>query len=223
MCRTTAERATKAVGCTDHAGCSASGGLSQSSGREVPSLAVAVMKVFKAGTVAREFDDSYMGPLLRQVRDLSQECFSEDCTKMCSVRGGYKINILHGCGGAESTVVVSDIYQLFGFITVKVNPTLKCLSIRNVAVPPTARRHGHGRKLVRWAITHARQLPEVHVVSLFSLPDAIEFYQRLGFRKKKMADSGDLDEDVSYVPGQIFMEYRLKGKMSVNRKRQTRR
>merc|ERR1719171_3211123 len=87
-------------------------------------------------------------------------------------------------------------------------PQKRCMSIAKVAVPEMYRRCGFGRELMSWAMLYAKTNKEVEMLSLSSLPEAISFYQRIGF--KKLHEIKERCEDDNLVPGQFYMEYRVK-------------
>eukprot|EP00442_Polarella_glacialis_P020064 CAMPEP_0115091958 /NCGR_PEP_ID=MMETSP0227-20121206/26442_1 /TAXON_ID=89957 /ORGANISM="Polarella glacialis, Strain CCMP 1383" /LENGTH=246 /DNA_ID=CAMNT_0002483609 /DNA_START=177 /DNA_END=917 /DNA_ORIENTATION=+ len=145
--------------------------------------------------------DPEKAALLALVRDLGQECFREDCLEGCSKRGGWRINILAAGLGQGAGV------SLLGFVVYRVKPEVHALTVAKLAVPAIYRRKGYGRVLMADLVQQAKSLPEIDVVSLASLQEAITFYHSLGFKRKQAITAKD--ETVSLVPGQVFMERRV--------------
>lgn len=146
--------------------------------------------------------------LLRQAKELSEDCFYEDCTEGCSKRGGWRLTLL--ASGMEE----GSGATLLGFLVFRLKPDLSMpvLSVSKLAVPEAFRRRGYGRKLTIWATQYAKTLPMIQCIGLSSLPDAVTFYQHLGFRRmhviKAKEDVAEQDDDL--IPGQVYMEFKIK-------------
>lgn len=147
-----------------------------------------------------------MMSLLAQVKELSKECFEDNCLDGCSKRGGWHVTLLAGMGPEKEVDVTAKPKLLLGFVVYRLKPNLHVLSVAKLAVPQVYRRRGYGRQLISWAIQYVKKLPEISCVSLASLPEAVPFYQRLGFRKLHViTDTTEGHED--YIPGQVYMEF----------------
>merc|ERR1712118_212395 len=72
---------------------------------------------------------------------------------------------------------------LLGFMAYILKPSVQCVSIAKIAIVPERRGHGYGNKLVQWCIGMAKKHSNIMYLSLTSLPLAIRFYERIGFRK----------------------------------------
>lgn len=73
-----------------------------------------------------------------------------------------------------------------------------------LAVPEQHRRRGFGRLLMLWAQKQARENMQISSISLSALPEAVKFYQRLGF--KKLHEITSKDDELALFPGQVYME-----------------
>eukprot|EP00931_Biecheleriopsis_adriatica_P032821 TRINITY_DN19103_c0_g3_i1.p1 TRINITY_DN19103_c0_g3~~TRINITY_DN19103_c0_g3_i1.p1 ORF type:complete len:255 (+),score=62.69 TRINITY_DN19103_c0_g3_i1:55-819(+) len=144
--------------------------------------------------------DPTMAALLEQARELSQACFKDDCLDGCSKRGGWRISLL--AGGLDQGAGAF----LLGFVVYRLKPEVKALSVSKLAVPDRYRRRGYGRIMMQGLVQQAKQLPEIETVSLSSLPDAITFYQRLGFKRLHVITAKDATD--TFFPGQVYMELR---------------
>mmetsp|Transcript_102227 Transcript_102227/g.289150 ORF Transcript_102227/g.289150 Transcript_102227/m.289150 type:complete len:214 (+) Transcript_102227:75-716(+) len=139
--------------------------------------------------------DERLSALLREVRVLSEKAFHEDCLTEITKKAGWKLSLL----------VSSDLSVLCGFIVAKV--TKGTLSIAKLAVCEDFRKHGFGRFIMDEMAKAAKKQGDVFEVCLSSLPEAVAFYQRLGykaFRDLKLRSEEDL------VEGQVYMEKRLR-------------
>lgn len=133
---------------------------------------------------------------LQEIRELSQDCFGSDSTDKCSKRQGWHL-----------TVLTQD-QILLGFISYKIRSPV--LSIANIAVPVEQRRKGYGKALIRWAQRYARKQAKassVEVVGLSALKESVPFYKAMGFHDVGVRR---IEEDTTVIPGQVYMEYRLK-------------
>lgn len=150
-------------------------------------------------------DDAGMRCLLSQIRNLSQECFKEDCLEHCSKRGGWRLTLLIArIRDGEASEVPT---LLLGFIVYKHKPEMGVFSVAKIAVPGELRRHGFGRQLMSWALQTAKKDPQIGCISLSSLPQAVTFYQRLGF--KRLHEITAKDENALF-PGQVYMEQKIR-------------
>merc|ERR1711907_553404 len=89
-------------------------------------------------------------------------------------------------------------------IVYRLSPQKNTMGIAKLAVPEQYRRFGFGRQLIAWSVQYAKALKDIHILSLCSLPKAVNFYRRLGF--KKIREITEASEDDSLIPGQIHME-----------------
>eukprot|EP00933_Yihiella_yeosuensis_P064110 TRINITY_DN67449_c0_g1_i1.p1 TRINITY_DN67449_c0_g1~~TRINITY_DN67449_c0_g1_i1.p1 ORF type:complete len:259 (+),score=60.05 TRINITY_DN67449_c0_g1_i1:68-844(+) len=142
--------------------------------------------------------DPTIAALLSQVLELGQECFHEDCLKDCSKRGGWRLSLLSSGTGADAL--------LLGFVVYRLRPEVRALAIAKLAVPDRFRRRGFARMLMQDLMQTAKKMPEIDCVSLASLPLAITFYQRLGFKKLHTITAKD-DASCAF-PGQVYMEFK---------------
>lgn len=159
---------------------------------------------------------THMRRLVRATSDLSVACFETDVIKGVSRKGRWKLTLL---ARKDSPHNQDDPWGgLLGFIAYKVKPLVQSISIAKLAVVPESRGRGHGHKLTNWCIAMGKKLPNIVYLSLTSLPKAIRFYKQIGFKQvdvdlaklDPMGEDDDADWDV--VQGQIYMEYRCKGR-----------
>mmetsp|Transcript_14886 Transcript_14886/g.42225 ORF Transcript_14886/g.42225 Transcript_14886/m.42225 type:complete len:220 (-) Transcript_14886:215-874(-) len=139
--------------------------------------------------------DSLMAGLIDQTRALSEAEFHEDCTKEITKKAGWKLSMLAS----------GDLSVLCGFVVSKV--TNGSLSIAKIAVPAGFRGLGFGRYIMDELMKAAKKQGDVYDVCLSSLPTAMSFYQRLGFKAFKNLK---LRSDEELVEGQVYMEKRLR-------------
>lgn len=134
--------------------------------------------------------------LIRAARDLSIRVFDEDCLLEVTKKSGWKLSLL----------ATKDLSLLCGFIISKV--AKGALSIAKLAVPSEFRGSGFGRLIMDDVMKSAKKQGEAYEVCLSSLPTAIKFYQRLGFKAFTglKIDSGSDD----LVEGQVYMEKKLR-------------
>merc|ERR1719272_193859 len=106
--------------------------------------------------------------------------------------------------------------SLIGFLIYRIRPELESFSIAKLATVPEHRRQGHGRRFIEWCIKSAKKQSTISFISLSSLPEAVKFYQRLGFRAVNVdlekAACSECEPGEDLVEGQVYMEYRLKGR-----------
>lgn len=138
--------------------------------------------------------DPRVAGLLRQLRELSDVVFHEDCLVEVTKRSPWRLFLLAS----------EDLAVLCGFITFRVMNGR--LSIAKTAVPLEFRGLGFGRHLLENVMKTAKTQSDVYEVILSSLSTAVTFYQRCGFKAMKGVKSGE--EDV--VEGQVYMVKKLK-------------
>jgi ribosomal protein S18 acetylase RimI-like enzyme len=142
--------------------------------------------------------DERIRALISQTRELSQTVFEEDCLQEVTKKSGWKLSLL----------VSDDLTVLCGFVVARM--TKGTLSIAKLAVPSHFRGLGFGKLVMDELTKVAKKQGDVYDICLSSLPTAVSFYQRLGFkafRGLKMAAAGE-EEDL--VEGQVYMEKRLR-------------
>mmetsp|Transcript_98131 Transcript_98131/g.282104 ORF Transcript_98131/g.282104 Transcript_98131/m.282104 type:complete len:337 (+) Transcript_98131:112-1122(+) len=165
--------------------------------------------------------DSYLRRLIRATSDLSKEAFESDVLDGVSRKGKWKLTLLSLPRGSFPD---DDPWGgLLGFIAYKLKPAVQCVSIAKLAVVPEHRGKGHGHKLVQWCIAMAKKQQNIIYLSLTSLPQAVRFYKQIGFRPVDVdltkLDPGGIEDDYDYVAGQVYMEYRCKGRAGGKRHR----
>lgn len=139
--------------------------------------------------------DSQLEGLLQQARELSEIAFNEDFSAEVTKKSGWKLSLL----------VSKDQSIFFGFAVAKV--TKGMLSVAKIAVAVEFRGCGMGRHIMNELMKAAKKQGNVYEVCLSSLPAAITFYTRLGFRAFEGL-RGIAQEDM--VEGQVYMEKRLR-------------
>jgi len=142
--------------------------------------------------------DEALAGLILQVRELSEKAFDEDCLAEITKKSCWKLSLLAS----------KDHHVLCGFIVAKV--TRGSLSIAKLAVREELRGRGFGRLIMDEMTKSAKKQGDIFEVCLSSLPTAIKFYQRLGFKAfwGLRTDAGDSNE--RFVEGQVYMEKRLR-------------
>lgn len=140
-----------------------------------------------------------MASLVRQSRELSESVFDENCMLEVTKRSGWKLSIL----ASEDSAV------LCGFIVSKV--VKGSLSISKLAVPADFRGQGFGKRIMDELTKAAKKQGDVFEVCLSSLPEAVRFYERLGF---KAIRGLKLEAGEDLVEGQVYMEKRLRRRLS---------
>lgn len=133
--------------------------------------------------------------LLSQTRQLSWKVFDEDCLQEVTKKSGWKLSLL----------VSHDMAMLCGFILSRVKNG--SLSIAKIAVPAHFRGQGFGKRIMDEVMKAAKKQRDVFDVCLSSLPGAVTFYQRLGFKAFHDLKASS-DEDL--VEGQVYMEKKLR-------------
>eukprot|EP00746_Dinoflagellata_sp_MGD_P003071 gnl/MRDRNA2_/MRDRNA2_105986_c0_seq1.p1 gnl/MRDRNA2_/MRDRNA2_105986_c0~~gnl/MRDRNA2_/MRDRNA2_105986_c0_seq1.p1 ORF type:complete len:399 (-),score=123.13 gnl/MRDRNA2_/MRDRNA2_105986_c0_seq1:407-1603(-) len=169
-----------------------------------------------------------MQRLVKATTDLSMQAFNTDVIEKISRKSKYRLTLivkpekdsLDNDGADQND---EDPWGgLLGFISYRLFPELQCVSVAKLAVVPESRGLGHGSRIIDWIISHAKKQKELCFISLSSLPTAIKFYKKIGFREVK-----DIDLDAfptpgpeeDYVAGQVYMEYRIKGRRRPTKKR----
>jgi len=152
-----------------------------------------------------------MRALVQAVSSLSRDAFEEDALEMVTRKSRWKLTLL-ACPPDDCLSLDGAEHPLIGFIVYRLRPELQCLSIAKLAIVPEHRRKGHGCRLIEWCIRLARKQSNVSFISLSSLPEAVRFYQRLGFRKFDVALDQRCGPDEDLVEGQVYMEKPIKGR-----------
>jgi len=171
--------------------------------------------------------------LMNEVSLLSHDAFEEDALNMVTRKGGWRMTLLarpEGFTPPVAELIPLDGFSLdgpgfqpalIGFVVYRLRPELDCLSIAKIATVPEHRKMGHGRRLIEWCIKAAKKQSSLDYISLSSLPEAIKFYNVLGFRaiEVNLEKSGknECASDEDFVEGQVYMEYRLKGRSRARR------
>jgi ribosomal protein S18 acetylase RimI-like enzyme len=133
--------------------------------------------------------------LLKQVSAMSLGHFHEDALQKVGKKSGW--NLMLYCSG--------DMQEVWGFAVYKLNLPLRVLSLGKIAVPDRLQGLGFGKCMLKELVQLARKTP-VDAICCSSLPGAIKFYERLGF--KGSPEVGRSDPDGIFIPGQLFMEQR---------------
>lgn len=164
---------------------------------------------FAASTQA----DPFLVGLIRAAKTLSLEAFEGDVLEGISRKGKWKLTLL---AQRRHEVREDDPWNgLLGFLSYSYKRHMDCMSIAKVAVVPESRGCGLGLKIVQWAIGMARKQQGIKFVSLSSLPAAVKFYKKIGFKQVQVDFNkceNDLEEDENYVEGQVYMELFVRNK-----------
>jgi ribosomal protein S18 acetylase RimI-like enzyme len=140
--------------------------------------------------------------LLGQAAGLSKEHFHEDALANVNNKSGQRFLLY--CSG--------DLQELWGFAVYKFKMQSGILALGKLAVPEYLRGLGFGSAMVKELLRVGRAVPALDTMALSSLPGAIAFYKRLGFKKHEGALRMD-DDTIGYIEGQVYMDYRFrKGK-----------
>lgn len=142
--------------------------------------------------------DVRMANLLSQLSSLSEKVFDEDCSEITK-KSGWKLTVLAS----------DDLCVLCGFLVAKVvNGTL---SISKLAVPVEFRGNGFGKFLMDETMKLYKKQGNIYEVCLSSLPAAVSFYQRLGFKAFKGWSKANMERlsERNLVEGQVYMEKKL--------------
>lgn len=157
--------------------------------------------------------DARLQELLKQVGELSEDIFHENCVGggqgAVSKKSGWKLTLLaRPVPEDPSNAPPEDPTKLLGFIVYRLRPDYQCLSVAKIAVPEEHRSRGFGRYLMDWVVKYAQKQGNLLYLSLSSLPDAVKFYQRFGFKSVNV--SAIREDDCELIEGQVYMEYQLK-------------
>lgn len=166
--------------------------------------------------------------LVKATTDLSMQAFGTDVIEKISKKSKYRLTLLVkseqeflDADGAESSN--KDPWGgLLGFIAYRLFSELQCVSVAKLAVVPEARGLGHGGRIINWIIAHAKKQKDLCFLSLSSLPTAIKFYKKIGFREVTDINLDNYPapgDEEDYVPGQVYMEYRIKGRRRSTQKK----
>jgi len=139
--------------------------------------------------------DAELEGMLQQAHALSETAFNEDFSAEVTKKSGWKLSLL----------VSKDQRTFYGFAVAKVAKGI--LSVAKIAVAVEFRGCGLGRHIMNELMKAAKKQGNVYEVCLSSLPEAIAFYKRLGFRAYEGLRA-TTQEDV--VEGQVYMEKRLR-------------
>lgn len=151
--------------------------------------------------------DPALAALVADAQPLYDEHFHEDLLEDLGSKENARISFLVRPGQAEQVFCGLIVYKFWG-------PPLRVMSILRVAVPQKFRMLGYGRQLMRWAMQKATQMPRTQCakLTLCAMPEAITFYDRLGFAP--MPDESlemppeESDEVPKRLPGAVWMEYK---------------
>jgi len=161
-------------------------------------------------------DSERMESLLKAVSLLSKEAFEEDALEMITRKNKWRLTLL-ALPEKQSLLGfhLDDEHEqppaLIGFLVYKLRPELNCLSVAKIAIVPEHRRQGHGCRMIDWCVRLARKQQNVSYIALSSLPEAVKFYTRIGFRKFDVQLNGGCAPDEDLVEGQVYMEKPIKG------------
>jgi len=136
-------------------------------------------------------DHDAIGTILEEVRELSDECFGEDCVAK-ALEKGWTLTLLTDAAAASNS---SDM-RLCGFLCHVHAPVPRAeLHVARLAVPRRHRGCGHGQALMRWILAKAAHMPQSDCgwVSLSALDEAVPFYERFGFFDMTCGDPQDPD------------------------------
>lgn len=147
-----------------------------------------------------------MRTLVQSVSELSMMAFDEDALSMVTRKARWKLTLLALPDGSGFSLDEEPVPELIGFIVYRLRPELQSLSIAKLAIVPEHRRMGHGCRLIEWCVRCARKQPSISFIALSSLPEAVKFYQRLGFKKFDVKWRQDKEPDEDFVEGQVYME-----------------
>jgi ribosomal protein S18 acetylase RimI-like enzyme len=144
-------------------------------------------------------DHPHYRSVLSQAAELSHVHFHEEA--LHNVNKNTKWRFMLYCS--------EDLQDLWGFAVYKMQPTTGILSLAKLAVPSCYRGLGFGRTMVQELIRTGRSVQGLDTIALSSLPEAVAFYTRLGFKKH---DGVELpaEDGQRYVEGQAYMDYRFR-------------
>merc|ERR1712007_311305 len=107
--------------------------------------------------------------LVESIGKLFQEEFAGVFEQLVSKKGGWRLFCLTGTG---NSLLAFIIYRVEG----------EALVVGNLAVPKEQRRKGYGKKMIRHVIQWGKKNKRCNYCALYSMPNAVKFYQRIGFR-----------------------------------------
>lgn len=107
--------------------------------------------------------------LVQSIEKLFQQEFAGVFEQLVSKKGGWRLFCLTGTG---NSLLAFIIYRVEG----------EALVVGNLAVPKEQRRKGYGKKMIRHVIQWGKKNTQCNYCCLCSLPNAVKFYQRIGFR-----------------------------------------
>lgn len=150
--------------------------------------------------------DSSLAALIARAREVQAAYFAEDYISKVSKKSGYRLTLLTELQHGVSTLVGYIVYRFKQF----------AVSVAQFAIAQEFQGQGFGKKLIKWLIQYAKKA-NVEIIALSSLPTSTNFYQRFAF--KRVSVRGISSED--YVEGQVYMEYRCRRPLKVNRRMST--
>jgi GNAT superfamily N-acetyltransferase len=154
--------------------------------------------------------DAKSSVLLDDVSDLSWDCFSYDIVEQLRTSSAKNPPLLLVLIGRKELAQGEVEDELLGFLAYHLQgPPMRWLSIDLLAVPQHFRGLGYGKRLTKWAMNHAKQMPRSQCasVSCTSPAEAVAFYQKLGFELDKTSDDIKLEQE-SGVSQPVFMKYK---------------
>jgi predicted GNAT family N-acyltransferase len=146
-------------------------------------------------------EDPVIKALLEQALPLSKEHFHEDALSNVNNKSGQRFMLY--CS--------EDMKDLWGFAVYKLKSQSGILALGKLAVPEYLRGLGFGSMLIKELLKVGKSVPALDTLALSSLPGAIAFYQRLGFKKHAGALRAD-DDDTVYIEGQVYMDKQFRKK-----------
>lgn len=149
--------------------------------------------------------------LMGEAQDLSNKIFAKDCLEMIAEDNRYRLTLLVQHEIPEDDVIDEVALQFLGFVVYKIREDKQCLTISRLAVIPECRGQGLGTKLIEWC----QKQNGVSYIALASLPTALKFYRKLGFKKvATWSEGGQARPDMIIAEGHTYMELRAlkKGK-----------
>jgi ribosomal protein S18 acetylase RimI-like enzyme len=162
---------------------------------------------------AQRREDPVIRGLIEQAMPLSRENFYEDVLSNVNNKSGQRFLLY--CS--------EDMQTLWGFAVYKLKPQSGILALGKLAVPEYLRGLGFGTFMLKELIKLGKSVPALDTMALSSLPGAIAFYRKLGFKLHAGALRAE-DDDTQYIEGQVYMDHRFrKGKLSTGGKAKKRR
>merc|ERR1719262_2209786 len=120
---------------------------------------------------------------------------------MVSRKARWKLTLLVRTQSAEvpfpsfALEEVEEEPPLIGFVVYRLKPEQQAFAIAKIAVVPEHRGQGHGGRLMDWCMRVAKKQPDINFITLSSLPEAIRFYKKLGFKEVQVSLKQDPDEE----------------------------